>query len=147
MPFPAPPSRGTGPCTLRVTRSHTTRGRRVLRAGASGHVQFLCPPPASVPHLRHRAVLRTQRTRTRRGVYNTRQRVSPRVRGSDPGYGGQTPGRSRAQLEAGSGQGWGRGGGSGGASGEATGAARGGCGVTMPRWALSPWHLLGSGAL
>lgn len=48
----------------------------------------------------------------------------------------------QVQARAGDGAGvWG------GASREATGEARGGCGVTMPGWVLSPWHLLGSGAL
>ena len=51
-PSPPLPPGGWAPWTLRVTRSHVTRGRRVLRAEAgvwplAGSV----PAPASVPHL------------------------------------------------------------------------------------------------
>lgn len=50
-PSQALPPGGWAPRTLKATRSHITRGSRVLRAGGESHLQSLCPPPASVPHV------------------------------------------------------------------------------------------------
>lgn len=86
-PFPIPPSRGMGPLDTHGHMLTHHQGQEGVESGVggSGLLQALCPPPSSVPHLWHGVVLRTKRASTRRGVYNTRQRASPRVRGSDPG--------------------------------------------------------------
>ena len=139
-PFPAPPSWGMGPCTLRVTGSHAARGRRVLRAGHLATCSFCARPLPPFP---------TCDT----GRFSGQNALEPEGRLQHPAESesqgtGVRPwvplGLSWRQVQARAGDGARV---QGGASGEATGEARGGCGVTMPWWALSPWHLLGSGAL
>ena len=106
-PFPTPPSRGMGPLD---TQGHTLtrhQGQEGVESGGGGLASCsLCARP--LPQFPT-----CDTGRFSGNALESRGASTTLSREQVPGCGGQTPGPSRAQLEAGSGQGWGRGWGSG----------------------------------